>query len=407
MKNMRYLIGMACVTSLVFGMSAYAKPGNGNGNGNGNNDSGSSSTGSSSTTDEGSVSDSVTVYVNDKKNSTYKITLESNEGNSWSYKVEQIEGRDLSHWDLALGSCLEYVRVTDDGEKKPNGDPSNADPGEGADKSVKGSPLIKWDTQGGTFTITLDANYRKGTVSVLAKTGTMYGTGKITGPDCSLQEVEVCDYIYAVHDKGLNDSQIVRYKDGVIEPLGPSRDGYDIEGIDITLNGVMYGAASDHGNDPGMLYQINMLNGDFIEEEETDCSGLDGISVNPSTNELWGWSQTDGLVKVQESGCPTVIAPPANIEVEDLSWDNAGEVLYFPYNVGSNPDSNDAPKPHFLGKYVPGTGVELEICEFQAPEIEALEVNEEGHLLVGYHDHGTQLVTVIDPETCEVSGGIE
>ncbi len=181
---MRYLMGMACVTSLVFGMSAYAKPGNGNGNGNGN-DSGSSSTGSGSTTDEGSVSDSVTVYVKDNRDSTYKITLESNEGNSWTYKVVWIKGRDLSHWDLALGSCLEHVEDAGGGEKKPGGDPSNANPGPGADESVKESPLIKWDTEGGTFTITLDADYPAGTVSVLAKTATMYGTGKITGPDCS------------------------------------------------------------------------------------------------------------------------------------------------------------------------------------------------------------------------------
>ncbi len=235
-------------------------------------------------------------------------------------------------------------------------------------------------------------------------------TSLVFGMSAYAEPTEVCDYIYAVHDKGLNDSQIVRYKDGVIEPIGPSREGYDIEGVDITLNGVMYGAASDHGNDPGMLYQIDMVNGD-LTEELTDCNGLDGISVNPITNELWGWSQTDGLVMVQEPGCPTVIAPPANIEVEDLSWDNAGEVLYFVYNVGSNPDSNDAPKPHRLGS-VPGTeegvdedAINWNVCNFKAPEMEALEVNEKGELLVGYHDHGTQLVTVIDPETCEVSGG--
>ncbi len=158
MKNKRYLIGMACVTSLVFGMSAYA---------------------------EGDVLDSVTVHVNDKKDSTYQITLKSNEGNSWVYEVVRKKGRDLSHWDLALGSCLEHVTDAGGGEKKPDGDPSNADPGEGADETVKDSPLIKWDTQGGTFTITLDADYPTGTVSVLAKTATMYGTGEIMGPNCS------------------------------------------------------------------------------------------------------------------------------------------------------------------------------------------------------------------------------
>jgi hypothetical protein len=227
-------------------------------------------------------------------------------------------------------------------------------------------------------------------------------TGLVFG--MSAYASEVCDYIYAVHDKGLNDSQIVRYKDGVIEPLGPSRNGYDIESLDISSEGVMYGAASDDHNgpdEPGTLYEINMANGEILSEKKTGCNGLDGISFNPITEELWGWSQTDGLVNLDED-CETIIDPPANIEVEDMSWNNAGNILYFAYNVGSNPDSNDASKPHRLGKYVPGTGVELGVCKFQAPEIEALEVNEEGNLLIGYHDHGTQLVTVIDPETCEV-----
>ena len=221
---------------------------------------------------------------------------------------------------------------------------------------------------------------------------------------------EVCDYIYAVHDKGLNDSQIVRYHPTTGIELLASYDGYDIESLDISSEGVMYGAASDDHYDPdkpGTLYEINMANGEILSEKETGCNGLDGISFNPITEELWGWSQTDGLVMVQEPGCTTVIDPPENIEVEDLSWNNTGDVLYFVYNVGSNPDSNDASKPHGLGKYVSGTGVELGICDFQAPEIEALEVNENGNLLVGFHDHGTQLVTVINPETCAVSGGIE
>ncbi|MCK5523753.1 MAG: hypothetical protein KAI83_11530, partial [Thiomargarita sp.] len=166
---------------------------------------------------------------------------------------------------------------------------------------------------------------------------------------------EVCDYIYAVHDKGLNDSQIVRYHPTTGIELLASYDGYDIESLDISSEGVMYGAASDDHYDPdkpGTLYEINMANGEILSEKETGCNGLDGISFNPITEELWGWSQTDGLVMVQEPGCTTVIDPPENIEVEDLSWNNTGDVLYFVYNVGSNPDSNDASKPHGLGKYV-------------------------------------------------------
>ncbi|MCK5524797.1 MAG: hypothetical protein KAI83_16855 [Thiomargarita sp.] len=405
MKNKRYLIGMACVTSLVFGMSAYAvKP---------------VQTDEPANTDE-STCGLTTITLGD--GSKYCIGLSSHEGNTWEYSVSEISGKSLSHWNLGIPSCIEHIT-----EHSPE---ENYDITDGS----TGFEGIKWDVNEsfteGRFTITLDGDYPEITILAQAKAGTAENarTGEVKGPDCSVTpdsftpdsftpdnvtpDMEVCDYIYAVHDKGLNDSQIVRYHPSTgIEPLGPSREGYDIEGVEITLNGamdgVMYGAGSDHGQDPGMLYEIDMATGEIIDESKVCNNGLDGISFNPRTNELWGWSETDGLVNL-EKGCETVIPPEANFEVEDLSWNNAGDVLYFVYNVGSNPNSNDASKPHGIGKYVSETEVvEWEVCNFEASEIEALEVDEEGNLLVGFHDHGTQLVTVINPETCAVSGGIE
>jgi hypothetical protein len=157
--------------------------------------------------------DSVTVNVNDDKDSAYQVSV-TNDGNSWTYTIAQTNGKELSHWDLSLGNCLDHVESTDGGEILSS-DPSKASPGEGADPSVKSSPLIKWDTKGGTFTITLDDTYPAGTVSVLAKTGTMYGTGTITGPDCSTPVVEVEDPLACndlVGANGVSMSVIATYK---------------------------------------------------------------------------------------------------------------------------------------------------------------------------------------------------
>jgi len=101
-------------------------------------------------------------------------------------QVEWVKGKALSHWDLSLGSCLNSVtNISGNGTKQPSGDPSSADPAPGAATAVKSSPLIKWDTSGGTFTVTMDKVYQKKDVPVLAKTANVYGTGTVSGPDCT------------------------------------------------------------------------------------------------------------------------------------------------------------------------------------------------------------------------------
>jgi hypothetical protein len=132
----------------------------------------------------------VSMPTNNPSVSEYKIALTAQSGKNWTYTVSQVRGKELSHWDLSLGSCLSKVTSTGGGSLQPSGDPSNASPAAGADSSVKGSPLIKWDTTGGTFTITMDKVYAKKDVPVLAKTAAVYGTGMVSGPDCSQEVLE-------------------------------------------------------------------------------------------------------------------------------------------------------------------------------------------------------------------------
>lgn len=132
----------------------------------------------------------VSMPTNNPPVSEYKIALTAQSGKSWTYTVSWVRGKALSHWDLSLGSCLSKVTSTGGGSLQPSGDPSNASPTTGANSSVKGSPLIKWDTTGGTFTITMDKVYAKKDVPVLAKTATVYGTGVVSGPDCAQEVLE-------------------------------------------------------------------------------------------------------------------------------------------------------------------------------------------------------------------------
>ncbi|OUC08963.1 hypothetical protein RY27_05845, partial [Litorilinea aerophila] len=118
----------------------------------------------------------VIIALNDNKNTKYAITFDGRTGNTWHYTVYELRGRDLSHWDLGIGSCLDRI--------------VNASPG-GAEMGVDGSTGfygIKWDVSdgfsSGSFAITLDGDYPAGTVEALVKGGPNSATGQITGPIC-------------------------------------------------------------------------------------------------------------------------------------------------------------------------------------------------------------------------------
>ncbi len=223
------------------------------------------------------------------------------------------------------------------------------------------------------------------------------------------QATDQCDYIYGVHDGGLNDSQLLRYSEqSGLELLGQSLKKYDIEALDISRDRKLYGASGDNTEKKGYLYTFDMDNGDILSENPIKgCNELDGISFNPSDSSLWGWDQDQGLVKITNNTCTTVFPNENGFEVEDLSWDNVGKTIYFAYNDhhSANPDDNhDSKALHHIGKYSLTDGsVEWQICDIQYPEIEALEMLKDNTLLVGYHDRSQQWTTQIDLQTCETT----
>ncbi|MCC7409500.1 MAG: hypothetical protein IT442_15660 [Phycisphaeraceae bacterium] len=124
-------------------------------------------------TDAGPLS--VILDLNDNKDTQIKISFVSEIANVWTYKVEELEGRDLSHWLIDLGDCLRFVVGTSTGATV------------GPDGST-GYSGIKWNTpdsfSSGEFSFTMDKDYGPGTVLVLAKAGDGFVTGEIYGPDC-------------------------------------------------------------------------------------------------------------------------------------------------------------------------------------------------------------------------------
>jgi len=336
--------------------------------------------------------------------SQYDISLQSHVGNAWTYSVSEVSGKSLSHWNLGIKACMDKGAVV---STSPTGDVKDGS------TDFEG---MKWDVDesftSGTFSITLDADYPETTILAQAKAGKPGNerTGNVSGPDCSGTPVTVdkCDYIYAVDDQGLNNSQLLRYTEqSGIETLGQSLGKLDIEALDISPEQVLFGASGDDTKQPGYLYTIDMTNGSILSEGATGCNELDGISFNPADGSLWGWDQGLGLVQIIDGACSTSVVPNKNgYEVEDLTWDNAGKTLYFAYNNHGNTDpdaGNDRRTTHRIGQYSDGS-VNWNVCEIEAPEIEALEMLNDDTLLVGYHDNDRQFTRQVDLETCTIVG---
>ncbi len=216
-------------------------------------------------------------------------------------------------------------------------------------------------------------------------------------------EVSSCDYIYGVHDAGLNNSHIFRVNPTtlVFEDLGSPCMGCDIEGLDISPDGKLYGSSGDDTDMPGALYEIDMDTGVRVMIGDPSGLEIDGISFNPVTSQLTGWAQDEGLLSINAGSGAVTVGSPSNGEIEDLTWANNGTTIYFILNdhpVGVNPDAG---KDDTVGQKLMSydNDVLANVCDIGG-EIEALEVLQDGNLLVGYHDKREQLAKVVDPVTC-------
>lgn len=120
--------------------------------------------------------DSTTIeFMGCQKQTGFEISLVSQVGATWTYQVEKLEGHDLSHWNLFIGSSCR--------NKVMSSTPTAA--GGSTDGSTNTEGLIKWNSTSGTFSFTLDGNYPMGTLDVLAKASTGHGISQIKGPLCN------------------------------------------------------------------------------------------------------------------------------------------------------------------------------------------------------------------------------
>jgi hypothetical protein len=217
----------------------------------------------------------------------------------------------------------------------------------------------------------------------------------------------VCNFVYGVHDEGLNDSHLFKVNPItlVFEELGSPCMNCDIESLDISPEpNILYGAAGDDTPNPGQIYKIDMVTGARDMIGSPSGYEIDGISFNPVTGELFGWAQDEGLLRIDPDTGNITVTSASSGEVEDLTWGNDGKTIYFILNDYPSGADPDASTDHSVGQQLMSyKDNRLEhVCGIES-EIEALEVLQDGRLLVGYHNKGEQLVKVVNVETCEVS----
>jgi len=231
--------------------------------------------------------------------------------------------------------------------------------------------------------------------------------------------------VYGVHDGGLNNSQFftVSIENQEVNALGEIYLEHDIESLDIhPQTGELYAASGDNTNwkKKGYLYKVNKLIGHLKDvgpiEKLTDngykrCKEIDALSFHPD-GKLWGWAQDCGLLTINtNSGEANVVISANQVEVEDITWNTAGNTLFGVENLHGNyhPDSHgphDFDQGVRLWSYNPDTGIST-VCDDitqSLQEIEALETLPDDSLLLSFHGiSGILNVGILDVQNCQLT----
>lgn len=193
--------------------------------------------------------------------------------------------------------------------------------------------------------------------------------------------------LYGYNDQDLDDSRLfqMNLQSGVSSYIGSTATNEDIEAIDTQPStGTVYGFP-DNGSDDtsAVLVTVNRATGGrtFVANVSSEFE-LPGASFNPVTGELWASADTnDNLYTINlATGAPTLkLDASKSGEPQALAWNNAGTTLYVAYdNVIYTTD---------------GTSALSQLADVGG-EVEAMEFDELGNLLVGKHGSANLYVLV-------------
>jgi hypothetical protein len=207
--------------------------------------------------------------------------------------------------------------------------------------------------------------------------------------------------LYAVNDKGLNNSQFftITLDNHEVSKLGPLYQKHDIEALAVhPQTNLIYAASSDNvakGNSKGHLYLVDGENGQlFPMDNTTGFNEIEDLAFS-ADGTLWAWAKGDGLLTIDRATGVGHLEIPSNILVEGLTLSkDKGTVFYGTVNTDLWVYDMDASS--------------LEVtCPNLFGETEALEMMADGLLLTGTHKDKTLSLHAFDPNTCQVVVGAD
>ncbi|NJO17320.1 MAG: hypothetical protein HC877_16720 [Thioploca sp.] len=181
--------------------------------------------------------------------------------------------------------------------------------------------------------VTPDKELAEGEAQWWIQTANSSGSGPLSAAmSFTVEKVTTCK-LYAVDDEGLNDSQflVIDPQSATINALGALYVDHDIEALDASLETEQLYAAS--GTDallPGVLYTVDSSTGQLNVLGDLGLADVSGLSINPMTGQLWGWSPGNGLFWVDVAQLP--LLPQfewlSTMRIDDLTWNEEGTMLY-------------------------------------------------------------------------------
>jgi len=244
-------------------------------------------------------------------------------------------------------------------------------------------------------------------------------------PTCKVEFTPAACHLYAVNDKGLNNSQFFTIAPDTLEvkQLGPMYKGHDLEAVAMRMqSGELYAASGDDTKNKGHLYQVDKENGQILDLGSTPCKEVDALAFHPDGT-LWAWGQDCGLFRIDNPLTPEkaklVIPSNGEVEVEDITWNTAGTILYGVENLhgGHNPDGHGAPEDSAnedldfdegirLWAYNLSSGTMNTLCDDfmdSLMEVEAMETLPDDSLVLGFHGGNNLTFGVINVQSCQMT----
>jgi hypothetical protein len=227
--------------------------------------------------------------------------------------------------------------------------------------------------------------------------------------------------LYAVHDKGLNDTQFITIDlssglIGQMQALGPLYPGHDIEGLaqhPLDRN-LLYAAAGDHAQVNGKIrdghvYTVHRETGELTLIGDTGFDKVAALAFNANDFSLWAWARNEitasqpnepshpqwtGLIKINPKTGQGIPMKQFDYQHDmgGLAWNFAGDKLYA--------SSDDTLWVYDLATQT----IEIACTNIADGRIEALDTQPNDFLLMSIDSPNSKETKILayDPVNCRV-----